>query len=269
MKIAACIILYHPNLSDLEKDIRAICYHIDTLILWRNSPEEIVIPQDLLSNIIWMGNGDNRYISYALNRCLDYCDKNGFDYLLSMDQDSEFEDFSGFLSKVSALQFESSFEKTIVFAPNVNHRYHVSPSMITVESTITSGSLCKVREAIAIGGFRESYQIYWVDSEFCHRANLNGYRILTLTEYNLIQQFGKKTISHGITCYNYSAQSYYFLFRNMFWMHREYKMNPSIKCILYTTKMYIKSIIFGEANKWAKIKAVLRGIRHGITRNYQ
>ena len=269
MNIAACIILYHPDLSDLEKDIRAISCHIDTLILWRNSPEEIVIPQDLLSNIIWMGDGDNRYISYALNRCLDYCDKNGFDYLLTMDQDSEFEDFGGFLAKVKDIQVESGYENTIAFAPNINHRYNVNPSIISVESTITSGSLCKVRETIAIGGFRESYQIYWVDSEYCHRANLKGYRIQTLTEYNLIQQFGKKTIAHGVTCYNYSAQSYYFLFRNMLWMHREYKSNPSWKCIIYTSLMFFKSIIIGEANKWTKIKAVFRGIYHGIIDNYQ
>lgn len=253
----------------MEKDIRAISSHVDTLIMWRNSPEDVILPQDCLGHVIWMGDGDNRYISYALNRCFDYCNENGFDYLLTMDQDSEFEDFGGFIAKVAALQIESSYKKTIVFAPNINHRYHVNPSIITVESTITSGSLCKVRETIAIGGFRESYQIYWVDSEFCHRANLKGYNIQTLTDYNLIQQFGKKTISHGVTCYNYSEKSYYFLFRNMLWMHREYKKNPSLKCILYTMKMYIKSIIIGEANKWAKIKAVFKGICHGIIGNYK
>ena len=269
MKIAACIILYHPDITDLEKDIRAVSGHVDTLILWRNSPEDINLSDIFSGNIIWMGDGTNQFISHPLNKCLSFCIDNGFDYLLTMDQDSEFENFGGFLAKALALAKEPRYDKTVIFAPNVNKRYDSSPAVIPVESTITSGSLCNVRAAIETGGFRESYQIYWVDSEFCHRAHLKGWNIWTLTEFKLKQQFGKKTSKRGATCYNYSAQAYYFLFRNMLWMHREYKSNPSLKCILYTSRLYVTSILRGEDGKREKIKAVLKGISHGLSGKYQ
>ena len=269
MRIAACIILYHPDPSDLEKDILAVSDHVDTLILWRNSSEEIVVPNGLSCNVIWMGDGKNQYIAGALNRCLSYCSENGFDYLLTLDQDSEFGDFGSFLARIATLRKDPGYDKTIIFAPNINHRYDTVTPVIPVESTITSGSLCDVPAALAIGGFRESYQIYWVDSEFCHRARLAGYQILTLTEFNLKQQFGRKTKVHGITCYNYAAQTYYFLFRNMLWMHREYRDNPNWKCMFYSTGLYLKSILVGETGKWKKIKAVARGLRHGMTRRYE
>ena len=269
MRIAACIVLYHPDSSDLEKNIRAISDHIDLLFLWRNSIEKVIVPENLSCRILWMGDGTNQYIAHPLNCCLSYCIENGFDYLLTMDQDSEFEDFGRFIETVSVLRNETLYRRTIIFAPNINHRYDISYSFIAVESTITSGSLCDVRAAIAIGGFREAYQIYWVDGEFCHRAHLNGYDIFTLTENNLKQQFGKITMVHGVTCYNYSAQSYYFLFRNMLWMHREYKTNPSRRCILYSTQMYIKGILIGENEKWKKLKAIWKGVYHGITRSYR
>ena len=47
MRIAACIVLFHPDPKDLERDIRAIAPYLDTLILWRNSEEEISLPQDI------------------------------------------------------------------------------------------------------------------------------------------------------------------------------------------------------------------------------
>ncbi len=268
MKIAACIILYHPDIADLEKNIRAIAGHVDTLILWRNSPEEIALPGDIPCEVIWMGNGDNQYMARPLNNCLSYCLDGGFDYLLTMDQDSEFVDFGGFLAQAMRLGKEPGYDRTLIFAPNVNGRYGPDPSVLPVESAITSGSLCKVRAAVECGGFRESYQIYWVDSEFCHRAHLKGWNIVTLTGFHLRQQFGKKTISHGVTSYNYSAQAYYFLFRNMLWMHREYRSNPSLKTILYTTRLYLRSILWGETGKGEKLRAVAGGFRHGLFGKY-
>lgn len=269
MRVAACIILYYPNEADLEKDIRAIAGNVDTLILWRNSSERIPLPDNLPCEVVNMGDGTNQFISRPLNCCLEYCADNGFDYLLTMDQDSEFEDFGKFLAVVMDIKENGMHKDAIIFAPNINHRYAESPEILPVESTITSGSLCDVKASLAIGGFREKYGIYWVDSEFCHRARLRGYEILTLAKHNLKQQFGKKTKVHGVDCYNYSAQTYYFMFRNMLWMHREYKTNPSVKCILYTSQMYLKSILVGEKAKWAKLRSVGRGVLQGLFKSYR
>lgn len=271
MKIAACIILYHPDLEDLTRNILAIKDNIDCLILWKNSSEDLSklnVLASLSCKLIIMGDGTNQYISKPLNCCLEWSQSNGYDYLLTMDQDSEFESFGEFIDSIKSLPVEVTRD-TIVFAPNINHRYSCGQELLRIESTITSGSLCDIEKSCKIGGFREKYQIYWVDSEFCHRAHLSGYDILCLTRNNLKQQFGKKERKHGVDIYNYSQATYYFIFRNMLWMHREYKNNPSIKTILYSSQMYIKSIIMGEKEKISKLNSVIKGVFHGITRKYK
>lgn len=271
MKIAACIILYHPDLEDLTSNILAIKDNVDCLILWRNSAEDLSslkVLDSLSCSLINMGDGINQYISKPLNCCMEWCQSNGYDYLLTMDQDSEFESFGEFIDAVKSLPADVSRD-TIIFAPNINNRYSCDKEILSIESTITSGSLCDVEKSCRIGGFREKYQIYWVDSEYCHRAHLNGYNILCFPHINLKQQFGKKERKHGVDIYNYSKATYYFIFRNMLWMHREYKSNPNIKTILYSSQMYVKSIIMGEKEKIGKITAVLKGIFHGLTQKFR
>lgn len=271
MKIAACIILYNPDIEDLTRNILAIKDNVDCLILWKNSPVDLAdfdILASLSCKLVIMGDGTNQYISKPLNSCMDWCKSSGYDYLLTMDQDSEFESFGDFIKTIKSLPSDFTND-TIIFAPNINNRYSCDIEWLNIESTITSGSLCDVEKTFRIGGFREKYQIYWVDSEFCHRAHLNGYNIICLTRNNLKQQFGKKEKKHGVDIYNYSRATYYFIFRNMLWMHREYKSNPSIKTILYSSQMYVKSIVMGEKEKMSKISSVLRGIFHGITRMYK
>ena len=141
MRIAACIVLFHPDPKDLERDIRAIAPYLDTLILWRNSGEEISLPQDIPCPVVYMGDGTNQYIAHALNESLAYCAEFGFDCLLTMDQDSEFEDFGAFLEQAESLRRDPAFADAILFAPNVNRRYGTEESVLPVESTITSGSL--------------------------------------------------------------------------------------------------------------------------------
>ena len=116
MRIAACIIAYHPNACDLEKDIRAIAGDIETQIIWRNSPEAISVPDDIACQVVFMGDGTNQFISTPLNICLKYCAENGFDFLLTMDQDSEFEDFGKFLATAKAIQEGGTHNNAILYA---------------------------------------------------------------------------------------------------------------------------------------------------------
>ncbi len=53
------------------------------------------------------------------------------------------------------------------------------------------------------------------------------------------------------------------MFRNMLWMRRDHKTNPSIKTILSSSQMYLRSILFHEKNKLKKLGAVCRGTFDG------
>lgn len=261
MRLAAVIILFHPDVELLLTNIARFIDDIDILIIYRNSKESVVYPEEYIPKIKEMGIGDNRYVAKALNECLDYCVEEGYEYLLTMDQDSCWNGFKLFKKEVEILKEHD----TVIYAPNVNGIYPTLNGKIEVESVITSGSLCKVVLMKRLGGFREDYKIYWVDSEFCHWAHLNGYKIKVFTHYNLDQNFGngKKTIG-GFICANYSPAVYYFMFRNMIWMRREYGSVPSLKCICYTSLFYIRGILLGEKRKREKLLMILKGLFNGF-----
>lgn len=266
MRIAACVILYHPDVELLLKNVSAFIDDVEILIVYRNSVEQIDFPKAYYHKLVFMGSGKNHYMAHALNECLAYCRRHRFDYLLTMDQDSVWEDFHGFVNKVGAYPSDD----VVIFAPNVNHALPETEPYREVESTITSGSLHRVELALRSGGYKDYYQIYWVDGEFCHRARHTGYKILALPSCHLQQRFGgsdckSDRVNRGFFCADYSPSTYYFMFRNMLFMRREWKENPSIKCIFYTLFLYLRSIILGEENKMAKLRSVFLGLRDGAT----
>lgn len=261
MKIAAIVIVFHP---EIEAFIANLCsYHadVDSILIWMNSLENIKLPALIRKKVVYCGSGQNEYIARPLNYAINWCIENNYDYLLTMDQDSTWENFSGFIKQVHRIQ-ES---ETAIYAPNVNSIYSNNVSFHYVESVITSGSLLNVKIAYKLKGFRDDYQIYWVDGEFCHWLRLNGYKIKVLPRYNLKHLFGKETKTLlGYKTSNYSPIVYFFLIRNMLWMKREYVNHPSWRCILYTIFYYIRGIILGENNKFLKISMIGKAFWHGL-----
>lgn len=259
LKIAAIVVSYNPTKDILYKNIKAFVDYVDTIIVWRNSIDDWDFLKEWNEKILFCGEGVNEYMAKPLNFAIKYCRNNGFDYLLTMDQDSLWSNCGGFISCVKSLH-----ENNVgIYAPNVNNQFK-SDGDYLVDSVITSGSLLNVKIAYKMGGFREDYKIYWVDGEFCCRLRRTGYFIKVLSQYHLKQQFGKQTKTlFGYTAANYSPIIYYFLFRNMFWMKREYHDNPSLKCVLYTLNFYIRGIVLGENKRIYKLYMILKACIDG------
>ena len=259
--IAAVVVVYHPETEEVFKNIRSYAGVVDMLLLWRNSPEELVVPEDLASKVILVGECQNNYIAKPLNYALEWCSRNGFEYLLTMDQDSEWVNAGHFVSRALACA-----EKDIaMFSPYVIGQYEKPKADYDAESVITSGSLVNVSIANKLGGFREDYKIYWVDGEFCYWARHNGYKIRVFSDCSLLQKFGRQTKTlFGFTTSNYSPIVYYFLIRNMLWMRREFPKGLSIKTILYTLMYNVRGILLGEKDKVRKIHNINKAILHGL-----
>lgn len=263
--IASIIVLYHPQLKEVFDNIRTFCHAVDKVLVWRNSPESITIPCDLQDIVVLLGTGENDYMAKPLNAALDWCEKNGYDYLLTMDQDSEWVAADHFVFRALSCP-----DKDIaLFAPYVVGQYAKPEADYDAESVITSGSLVNVQIAKRLGGFREDYKIYWVDGEFCYWARINGYRIRVLHDCTLKQKFGNQTKTlFGFTTSNYSPVVYYFLIRNMLWMKREFPKGVSLKTVGYTLMYNIRGILLGEKNKLRKIHSINKGIIHGLFQGF-
>lgn len=262
MRVAAVFVIYNPNIEDLKRNILKVIADVEVVILWFNSDCDITFDAIYETKIIRLGQGKNQYIAKPLNSALDYCVKNGITHLLTMDQDSLWTDLKAFLSEVE----NSPLKDVVIYAPNINGNLKESTKFLAADTVITSGALHDVKIAYNLGGFREDYKIYWVDSEFCYWAKLKGYQIFYLPSHCLKHEFGNSTKKVlGIKGYNYSPTVYFFLFRNMLWMRREHgKKAVSTKTILYTIKLLVPGIILCEKQKLKKLGKILSAFYFGI-----
>ena len=122
-KILGLVTLYNPELPDAVDNIMRYLPYLDLLVIWDNSPLEVNIKKKILEplvgetdKIIWHGDGNNYCIAPAINYAWHYAQENGFDLLLLMDQDSQWEDFRSYITEVNK-RFQASQEN--VFCPYI------------------------------------------------------------------------------------------------------------------------------------------------------
>lgn len=92
--ILSIIVTYFPEKELLEKNINAIIHSVDKVLIWENTPSDQRDKYRFFNEekVKYCGDGVNS-ISHALNYAWRYAQDNGYDYLLTMDQDSCFVDF--------------------------------------------------------------------------------------------------------------------------------------------------------------------------------
>ena len=262
------IVVYNPKVDLLVKDICSFIKNVDLLIIWQNS----VLSDDVreyissLGNIIFAGNGINQGIPTALNYALSYAIKNGYDYLLTMDQDSVLENFDNYKNTV----IKKNQEKTcIVGAYQTFLESKLSEDIFSeYKWVITSGTIFPIRLLNEIGGFETSFFIDTVDIEVCIRARKYGYKCYICRTGKLIQKYGVKhtikMLNKTINYVVYSPDRIYGIFRNLTMLLITYR-KKEISYELFTFSfIVIKSAVFEKRNRTKSLLAMLFGIIDGI-----
>lgn len=277
MKIYSVVILYYPNICDLKYNISKYIDYVDILFVWDNTPQKDVDYNvvELLSNdkVVYRTSFENKGVSYALNKAIEFSTNNNADLLLMMDQDSIWDDGHFFKYRQYLIQYLEKKEY-ILFSPFVKNVF--TPSHLInipivspweADLVITSGSVLRLSSIKNVGLFWEDLFIDLVDVEFCLRIKKYGYKILTFNDCILNQPFGNmKYCSWGkfyIT--NYSAFRIYHIVRNGIIVEKLYSKNLFSRFIT-TIKIVIKIILF-EKNKKKKMKAYLYGVLDGLFNN--
>lgn len=274
VKIVAIVITYFPDAKETVLNIKQYIDYIDKLIIWENTPVnvrseyKITIPE-YSDKIFFMSTDKNEGIAYPLNRCIEWAIKNNYSHILTMDQDSYWENFTDFVKNVSILH-ES--ENQCVITPNINHHYNNNNQFsFEKESFITSGTIFPLSVITRIGNFNEALFVEGVDLDYSLRVVENGIKIIALPSSHLIQNFGNPIQSKNFkfTTSNYSAKRTHNIVKNHFLIYRKYKnfMTQQQKRMIfrsYTTDRLIKIVLL-EKDKCAKIYAILKGIYLGLT----
>lgn len=267
--IAAVIILYNPEFSVLT-NIESYINQIDKLFVVDNSDKNndlLIQKLQMLNNVEYISNNCNLGIAAALNIGAERAIAQDFNYLLTMDQDSE---ASPSLVK-RLLEGFSIDSKIAQVSPIVYHRNGkniVNKTRKSFEQTITnwtSGSLISLDIFKKTDGFKEELFIDYVDHEFCLQLNKLGYKNFICNETYIKHSLGKieeiNLVYRKVYPTNHPAIRLYYRARNRFYVKKIYKKLCPVffkEDNKHFWKSFIKVILF-ERNKFEKIKYFLWG----------
>ena len=190
--IAAGLVLFNPdNIERTTKCIKKIAEQVQDVYIYDNSTRknELALP----TNITYLTEYENKGIAYALNRIMECAKVDGYEWVLTMDQDSLVPD-----GMVNDFQKYINYEEKIgIICPQVidQRRAYMNIDMDGdkieyLQMCITSASCTSIKAWECIGKFDEWLFIDLVDNEFCKRLTASGYKILQVKRWILDQEFG-------------------------------------------------------------------------------
>lgn len=266
MKLFGTVILYNPN-EDIVENIHSYIENIDKLYIVDNSDikNQSLIKQikDISDKCIYIDNNGNQGIAHALNIGAELAMQDSASWLLTMDQDSRFNNYD-FVKFIEEADLDNAFMQKIgIISPKYYENEHLFKFYDFI--TITSGSLINLEIFFKMNGFDNNLFIDSVDTEYCLRLNIAGYKIKRVSNILLNHHLGNitthKFLWKTIRTTNHSHTRRYYMTRNRFYIWGLYK-NIFLEYVkfekLITLKEFIKIILF-EKDKWLKIKFSIKG----------
>ena len=270
MHIIGVTILYQPDIDLLFKRINTYLPQLQKLLLYDNSESLNLNLQNLIleqnnSKIEYVFFGENEGLSKRLNCAADYAILNGYDYLLTMDQDSSFEvgDFENYLHKVQ----QNNLLKVAQFGVNCQKEFtKATNTPEQVLSLITSGSILNLCYFHEIGYFDEHLFIDFVDLEFSYRVNYLGYINLQFTDIILIHRIGYLKMGRSLINFRISPRIlhspirvYYILRNGLYLLFKVKYINKHAKKDIRRSMMVIKNDFIYHNNLVAVYKNAFVG----------
>lgn len=275
------VVWYNPDI-EVVNNISTYITELDKLYIIDNSYEmNMEIVDKIIDNnkIEYISLGGNRGLAYALNKGCNKAIDEGFDYILTMDQDSYFE-----LNSVKLMKefIKKSNKHYAIIAPNVKSVYidelenkkKIAYTVLTEGKNkeliwvMTSGSMMCVKDFVEAGKFDEKLFIAHIDIDLGIALNNLGKKIIMLSDVVIYQTFGnskpKKILWKVVHPSFANPVRTYYLFRNQVYLLKKYgiKSYGIINVKLY--KFIVKIILF-EDKKLKKILMAIKGIFHGLS----
>jgi rhamnosyltransferase len=260
LHIAAVVVLYNPE-EGVIKNISVFAEQVSKVYAVDNSESPAPGFERCLAeigNIEYLPQGENLGMAAALNIGAATAIGDGFDFLLTMDQDSRVTPdmvakMLGCLDGRDGVGIISPFH---ALASDPKPATRGCEEVLTV---MTSGNLLDLAVFRKAGPFLEDYFIDYVDDEYCLRLNAAGYRVVRCNDAVLDHNLGKITAHtyRGRTVYisNQNPLRRYYMTRNRFFVIEKYREHfpEYCKSQLVNLRGEIKGIILFEDEKLRKL----------------
>lgn len=253
MKIACVIVWYNPEELGTNTAIQNILNyseyfgHIFIIDNSNNNNYDFAVQ---IPNSVYIPNLENLGIARALNQGCEKALESGYDWVMTMDQDSNWnkENLLLYLSESEKLALID--EKNVSFSPllignkrsilsDIKHKI-IKENNYTmyqfVDRVITSGNILKLAIWKLLEGFNESLFIDEVDHEFCYRLRERGYKIIEIYTCSMSHNMGiNKKYFFPHPCQHTGVRIYYMV-RNMLFIKKNY--------YVYFAKLNYQHILF-------------------------
>lgn len=266
--IAGVVVLYNPDLSMLGNiysyiDQVSVLYVIDNSEI-RN--QEIVNKLSKRSDVLYLPQNENIGIAKAYNIAGWRALKEGYKYLLTMDQDSRAPD-----KMVQELlkKYDDNPDAGIVTPFHYNEvivSLHDENLIEEKPYVMSSGNLINLRAFEELHGFNEDLFIDYVDIEYCLRLRLIHFKIIQANSILLIHNEGdivrRRFLTDIIYVYNHQPIRWYYKIRNYLYLRK--KLIPDYPIyfheeLIRNFKNIIKILLY-EKQKYNKYKFIVRGL---------
>lgn len=272
MRILAIVITYFPDVSVLQADVSSFKDYVDKVLIWENTPtvsnDGYRLPPD--DKIEYCGGKGNVGIPKALNYAWHYAVDNQYDYVLTMDQDSEWQDFKAFLDATVL----SHAGDQCIWGGYHRRRQNNESGYNEVPYVITSGMIVSTETLNITQGWPETFKIDCVDMDFCYNARKHGIGVRQVKGAFLTHRIGEKqkvrsmkTLRHKEIIVH-SAQRTYGIIRNGIIMGKKYKNFPTKRYLYDNIWQRLSAIILYENDKAKKLSAIGKALMDGFLYQY-
>lgn len=267
MQLATVVVCFFPD-DTLKENVLSYIDDNNKVYLWDNTPRGSAVIDSLcgISTLVKANVcGENKGLPYAYNRIIEKIMDEGYTHIMTMDQDSRFENFQGFIEGINSIS-----DKSVgMYAPPINSSEVLENKMVS--HAAQSGCVFNLEMIREIGMFREDFFIGMVDVEMQLRAQEAGYKIMQMGGCNLVHHIGAER--HVVFCgksiqvSDYGPLRHYYDSRNRILMWHEFPKDYSLKGkvvhFMGRLKVIMKIALF-EKNKAKKISAIVRGTWNGV-----
>lgn len=289
MKICAGIVLYNPELKLLKKNVDALYLQVNKIILYNNGSNNFEQVKNVFAdynNIIFKDGVENKGIAFALNAIINLADSQGYDWVLTMDQDSVcannlIKEYKNYLSEKKLALICPFILNNGKFTLNEYKKLKLSATtnILDPAKCITSGCLTNVKIAKKVGGFNNQLFIDGVDFDLNCKILEAGYRIIQVNRTYLVQKMGEgKKIQlfstlqclTGIDLFRrakivavYPDIRLYYHSRNMRYIRKKYGFHSKQISASFIFMYYIFFSIFypHERSRIKMWKSIIKGFR--------
>lgn len=266
IKLASVVVFYNPSEENI-KNIDLYKKEVDKIYVVDNTDDKVIRINNT-PKIEYIKIGENKGIAYALNIGAKKAIEDGYEWLLTMDQDSKMTE--DILIKMKDFLIHTKEKKIGLISPyqDIDSKEEIAngdyEDMIEV---MTSGNIINLEAYKKINGFKDWLFIDCVDTDYCMNLHKHDYKVLRLNRIIMKHELGNlvvhKLFNKEYPCYNHNPIRRYYIVRNNLYINSMYNdIYPEYcKRLLRIQKGQVKRIIVFEKNKFQKLRMMYKGYR--------